>query len=380
MEAQTQAPTNHLYEILPDGRWKIRFDHHMVNQFSICEQLFAYQHVPGPDGLVLRAKGGMSYYASFGIWWAHVMEDWYEKIHAWQDNWKAQGVSDLSLALDDKYQLKPAPTKNNLITTAVLRWFSDDMDRFALIAPQQYSKFCGGFLQIQLPDGTTKKFPSGAVDFASQYYDYSMNMNDFTNWKVIAVESTFGLEGDVVVAESPNVVVAYQGRPDLMVFDEHQGCIEPVDDKTTGRMDEDFTTKWKPNAQITGYAVAAEELCKQLKIDTKVRSCVINGAARDIPTEKPRNGGPPKPRFQRVRIPYTDYDLDTWKAQMVRKAERLRYCIEHDAWQWRESACHFQYGSGCEYLNICSKGSEQDKLTVINSHYQRVPPWTPKGE
>lgn len=355
---------NNLYQILPDGRWRIKFDAHMIGDFGTCETLFNFKHVPKEDheGQVLRQRGGYSWYATFGIWWAHVMEDFYFHI---------QGAQAPDL-------VKPEPpTEGDLIRYATKWWLTDDMDRFALLAPKNYEKFSQGYIGLEFA-GKQIKFPVGAVHFAQGYWQYYQSMRDFDNWRVIATESTFGTSGDVIIGQTAKVVVAFQGRPDIVIYNNSKSWIEPVDTKTTSSISSDFIDSWKPNAQLTGYCVAVHELCKQLKIETpEISHCVINGAARDIPAVKPRDGGPPKPRYDRIRISYSSDELLEWQEQMVIRAERLRYAIEHNKFMRRESACHNQYGHPCEYREICNKDLK-DRETIIKGGYEWKEAWTPK--
>jgi hypothetical protein len=360
--------TSNLYSILDDGRWKIRFDHHMISNFSTCEQLFNYRHVPRlvqvagsaePQPKVLHLKGGFSWAATFGIWWAHVLEDFYNHVERSQKN------------------NEQPPQKGDLIKYAIRWWMKDDMDRFALTAPTQYTKFAIGYIQVDL-DGRPVKFPQGAALLASQYYDYTLALQDFVNWKVIATESAFGVLSDVIVAENDSVVVCYQGRPDLVVYDVQKNLVKPVDHKTTSDVNGDFVNNWKPNAQLLGYEVSVQELCKQLKIDTIVDKCIINGIARDIPSLKPKDGRV-KSRFRRINVEHSASEIAEWRKQMLARAVRLRYCIENDEWIWKESACHNQYGYPCEYKEL-ERRSPEDRLITIHHGYEYVDPWDVRGK
>jgi len=357
---------NNLYSILDDGRWKIKFDHHMISNFATCEMLFKERHVPvmitdkvDTSPKVIHLKGGFSWAATFVIWWAHVLEDFYNHMERSQ-----------------KHNEQP-PQKGDLIKYAIRWWMKDDMDRFAITAPTQYTKFAVGYIQVDL-DGRPIKFPHGAALLASQYYDYTLALKDFENWKVIATESAFGVLGDVIVAEDADLVVCYQGRPDLVIYDVQRNLVKPVDHKTTSDVNGDFVDNWKPNAQLPGYEVAVQELCKQLKIDTVVDKCIINGIARDIPSPKPKDGRV-KSRFRRVNVEHSASELVEWRAQMLARARRLRECITRNEWIWKESACHNQYGYPCEYKEL-HRRSPEERPIAIHHGYEYVNPWDVRGK
>lgn len=359
----------HLFTILKDDRWKIKFDHHMINDFGVCEAMFQLKHVPqleGPfAGKILKAKGGFNWYATFGIWWAHVLEDFYTQLELAQKN---------KVVVNDSPAVS-YPTKGDLISYAVKWWRKDEMDRFQMMAPDFYAKFAGGWIQMDY-EGKPYSFPHGAVLLASQYFDHYEMYQDATRWKIIGTEVTFGTAGDLILGETDKVVLAYQGRPDLVVYSEEYQKVCPVDTKTGGAMDRKWREQWKPQAQMPGYAVSVQKLCDELGIKQKVDVVIINGASRDIPSTPREKGKSPLPRFQRVKLDYTESELAHWKRQMLIRAERLRYCIENDAWMWRESACHNQYNHPCEFREIHNHPPEQQRF-MIQSNYVYDTPWSP---
>lgn len=345
----------HLYEILPDGRWKLRFDHHQIEGFARCEQYFKYRHVDQ-----YRHKGGMGWYAQFGIWFAHVLEDYYKDMRSRQEQ-----------------KIGPS-TKGDFIVTAIKRWKSDDMDRYALMAPRQYETFAQGYVGMTMGQGQMIKVPVGAVNLAAGYYDFSENRQDFTRWRIIAAEEHFGINDEVKIAENDKVVVCFQGRPDIVVYDNHEHELQPIDTKTTGEIDASFRFSWKPHAQILGYVVCVQELANQLKIDTKVRKCVINAISRNKPADTEK--GRLKSRYDRVVVPHSDFEIENWQRQMLAKAMRLRYCIENDEWMWRETACHNQYGYPCDFRDVDNKKSQEERNMILASVFEKVTPWTAKGD
>jgi len=332
----------------------MKLDNLFLNDFSICEQLFKYRHID-----CQRLKGGRSWYSTFGIWWAHVLEDIYKETGSRQE----AGLG--------------PPEKGDFIAAAVRWWLKDDMDHFALVAPKQYQAFAVGYVSVNI-NQRQFKMPVGAVNIAAQYNDYYTRMRDFENWRIIATESTFGLKQDVIVGENDEVVVAYQGRPDIVGFDKGKQLLEPADNKTTAKIDGDFSEDWDTNPQIKGYVVAVRELAKQLnlKISEPVNSCLINGAARDEPSKNPKDGIV-KQRFTRIRVKFDDELLDEWRHDLVAKASRLRHCIEHNEWIWRTSACNYQYGHPCEYRSVDSL-TPANRPLLFKSHYTIVEPWSPQ--
>jgi len=312
-------------------------------------------------------KGGRSWYATFGIWWAHFLEDVYKDVSSRQSA-----------------KLEP-PEKGDFISAAVRWWLRDDMDHFALVAPKQYQAFSMGYVGVSVSKARAMKMPVGVVNIAVQYHDYFTRMHDFDNWKIIATETTFGLNSDVVIGENDKVVVYYQGRPDIVGYDVGKGLLEPGDHKTTSSVTGDWESDWATNSQLKGYVVAVRELAKQLRssgrcpwlpVETEIKSCLINGAARDEPTKKPKDGIV-KPRFNRVRQKFSEELLTEWRRDVVEKAARLRYCIENNVWTWKNSACNYQFGHPCEYRTPDSM-SPSDRPALFQSHYTTVEPWTPE--
>lgn len=348
---------NHIYKVLPDGRWLVKFDAHMLKDWMTCATYFNISHIPDEVGKVYRRRGGFGWPATFGIWWAHVLEDLYNH---------------LMLA-----QKKTAtfPTLQDLVRYAVKRWQMDNMDQFAVTATKNYDKFCDGFIAYTY-ESRDMRIPVGVVTLARTYWEYYDRMQDYNNWTVIATESTFGTEGDVVVGESNKVVVAYQGRPDIIVFTKAKQRIEPVDTKTTASLSAQFAGKWKPDGQILGYVVCTQIICDQLKLNTSpIMSAVINGIARDVGPAKPKDGIH-LPRTDRLRIEYTQDEIDEWKEQRVIRAEELRYAIEHNKFPRNETACHSFMGD-CTHKEVC-KQSPTQRQKILDAAYEKVEPWSPK--
>lgn len=351
MDVQT---VKHFVEVMPDGRWKVRFDHHMIDSFKKCQLFFNYRHVEH-----LRYKGGHSWYAEFGIWWASVLEDIYRDM-AWR---QANNM--------------PGPAKSDFIIKAVKKWQAMDMVRFELMAPKLYTSFAVGIMGI-LVDKREIKMPMGVVNMIVGYYDFVIGRSDYTKWKVITAEQTFGIHSEVIIAENDRVVVAYTGRPDLIVYDTVNKEVYAVDHKTTGSIDNNYRLSWKPNAQLAGYTTVVQKILDDLKIESKVTKAIINAAGRNTLPDTER--GRSMVRFDRIKIEYSDLELLEWKTSILKAATDLRYAIENDSWQRNETVCHNQYNSPCEYREIDSKGSLDDRQRIKQGLYQIVTPWSAAGE
>src|SRR5690349_3242237 len=61
-------------EWLPDGRIKLRVDHHLINGFNTCERYFKFRHVD------LWRPRGFGKALSIGSWWSRVMELFYREM------------------------------------------------------------------------------------------------------------------------------------------------------------------------------------------------------------------------------------------------------------------------------------------------------------
>jgi GR25 family glycosyltransferase involved in LPS biosynthesis len=336
------------YERLPGGRMKLRFDHHMINSFNTCERLFFYKHFPNAAGMILRPKGTVGWTLKFGQWWSDVMSDFYEMM--------AAGTL----------------TRNAAIVSAVKRWDEHGMELFKTLDPKKYEAFGGTSVQVEF-NGVPYPLPQGAMTMITSYYDIRAEQDKRT-WKIIATESGFGMKDEVWVGGTDKVDVYYVGKPDLVVLDENKRLV-PVDHKTTAKIEPDFDAKWKPHAQTVGYIYAVGLLAKSLGFpNSVVDRCIINGAAREEPTDKPKNGGAKRPRFKRAYPNYTWEEIEEWRREVIVKAERLRECINTGVWPMRESSCHFNYGRPCEYRAIDSI-TPGARNVQIQASYTQSPPW-----
>jgi len=335
-----------LYEVLPDGRWKFNIDHTTLQSFTTCERLFKFKHLNNA-----RRKGGFAFNTAVGIWWSEVMSDFYERIY---DNGKV--------------------TLGEAVQSAVKHWLRHDMDRFKTIAPEKYQKFGGSDIQVEL-NGTYLPLPSGAIAMASEYWTQRAEA-DSHDWKIIATESHFGVNNDLILAENNFVVVNYMGRIDLGILD-HQGRFMPVDFKTKDYVDPAaILLDYKPHPQTAGYTVAMQRLAKALGICKDVDRCMLVVCGRLTPAEPRKKGNPKKPRFAQVYVPYSQSELAEWQEQTLRKVSRMREALETNFFITKEVSCHNQFGGPCEFREVCNKPPEV-RDAVLRRDYEVILPWSP---
>jgi hypothetical protein len=212
---------------------------------------------------------------------------------------------------------------------------------------------------------------------AAEYYNAFADL-DQRSWKVIAAEAPFGRHGEVVLGETDKVVVYWQGKPDLVIWEESTGVLAPLDQKTKDHIPYNVNEIWKPHNQLAGYIYSIGAIANDLGFSNIiVDRCIVSVCAR-LRAATPKKGASQKPRFVRVRPHYSQDELEEWRRGMVRKAERLRFAIESQDWQRNEKACHV-YG-GCEFRGICSRPAGVREL-MVKSDYELVDPWSPfEGE
>lgn len=331
------------YTIESDGRYHFKIDHHLISDANTCERYFKFKHMPDAEGKVWSGRGWSSA-IQVGIWWSRVMELFYREMSI-----------EASL-----------PHQSLMEKFAVDAWLSQNMNaQFQLNDPDYYDKFGG---------------PQGALQMALEYYD-SFAAVDFRSWTIIGSEKGFGLRNEILVGEDQDVVVHYVGKPDLVVIENSSGKLLPVDHKTKDSIPGNINEQFKPHPQTAGYIFACNELARQLGLSTKdTDRCIIRVAARLRPTDNPRkqkNGAPgiKRPRFVNVYPNYSLAELAEWQHDIMAKARRLRYTIEHDEFIPRESACHLFY-HGCQFRGVCSTPPASRDL-VLRSNFTKIDPWTP---
>jgi len=347
-------PNGHFFEVLPDGRYHFRFDHHLINDFNTCDRYFMFRHMPSAvvDGTpkVYRPKVGDKFKTSCGSWWSRVMELFYHEM------------SHLERGIAPGFQLMQKFASD--------AWQDLDMERFASLPPddkqrQNFDAFGGA---------------TGALQMALEYYQ-SYALADASAWKIISTEKGFGLRDEVFLGEDDKVIVHYMGKPDMVVYDYASSEIVPLDFKTKDRIQSNVNSLWKPHPQTTGYIVAINDIIDQIQSPTlgvsikrPTTRCFIRLCARLRPTDKPRNGVR-APRFVTCYPNYSLEELEEWKKTILAKARRLRLAIESNEFIPRESACHLFY-NGCDFRRVCSL-SPSVRHVALKADFVQVEPWKP---
>lgn len=338
-----------LWKVLPDGRWEFLFDSHTVADFSKCEQYFDYRHL---QHLRSRGRGGAA--MNIGSWWSRCMEYLYSHLKNAQDKIELAPLTDHHLN-----EVYGPPTMADALKYAAAAWSELNMDELEKTSPKAWKTFKGR---------------DGAIVMTSRYYETTFQ-HDVYNWRIIAVEYGFGLRHEVLVGENDQVVVYYMGKPDLVVLSKGDDQLMPVDHKTTDYIKGDTQKKYKPHPQTVGYIYAVNTLAKTLGIERKLCDrCCINVGARNEPTDKPRDGGPPKPRFTRVYPCYNPQEVEEWRQALVAKASAMRSAIEGEFFFRNESACHLY--AGCEFRGICAVPLASRNI-IIKANYDEAEPWVP---
>lgn len=401
----SQPAPGQFFQVLEDGRYAFWFDASTISTFSDCNQRFYLKNVQfAPQQL--RRKGPTHVVMTIGSWWSRVSELFYTSI--------AAGNS---------------PTKLDMLKIAAEAWVEGDLDSMEKADPKKYEAFAipiraGEFgkyfpevpslfeelyshkaaklrevahefratADINHPqtqsvidrlDAEARQLesrtalPTGPLLMAAQYYTTFAEL-DQRSWKVIAAEAPFGRHGEVMLGETDKVVVYWQGKPDLVIWEEITGVLAPLDQKTKDHIPYNVNEIWKPHNQLAGYIYSVGVIANDLGFSNiNVDRCIVSVCAR-LRSADPKKGAAPKPRFVRVRPHYSQDEIEEWRSGMVRKAERLRYAIESQDWQRNEQSCHV-YG-GCEFRGICSRPQGVREL-MVKSDYELVEPWTPfEGE
>jgi hypothetical protein len=337
------------YEILPDGRFKFRIDHHTINDHNTCDRYFKFRHMTDDAGLVWGSKT-LNIKIALGSWWSSVMEYLYHGM--------AYGE---------------LPSEHHVYKYASDAWAEHDMERYKTQDQKSlevYEKFGG---------------PDGARLMALEYYQ-AFAQAHYTQWQIIGTELGFGWKDELPLGEDDRVVVYYGGKPDLVILDKSQNMIMPLDFKTKDSVPGNVSVMFKPHPQTAGYIFAVSKLIEQLKamyqtdgnrVIPDVRQptkCVIMMCARFRPTEKPRDGVR-KPRFCPVYPNYTADEIEEWRLSVMEKCRRLRDSIERSVWTPRESACHLFY-NGCMFRRVCSVPANV-RETTLRSDFVKIDPWKP---
>jgi hypothetical protein len=334
------------YEVLPDGRYKFRVDHHTINDFNTCDRYFSYRHLPDANGQVWGGKS-LNMKIALGSWWSSVMEMFYHNM-----------------------VFGELPSEHHIYKFASDAWALHDMDKYKTQdqkSAEIYEKFGG---------------PDGGRLMALEYYKAFASAH-YTQWQVIGAELGFGWRDELPLGEDDKVVVFYGGKPDLVILDKTQNMIMPLDFKTKDNVPGNVSVMFKPHPQTAGYIFAVSKLLEHAyqlgsaminnppKAPTK---CIIMMCARFRPTDKPRDGIR-KPRFVPVYPNYTADEIEEWRLSVMEKCRRLRDSIERSVWTPRESACHLFY-NGCQFRRVCSVPQNVREAT-LRSDFVKIDPWKP---
>ena len=220
MVVDTRVQPGTIYEVLPDGRWAIYLDATMCGTFGVCPQMFKYSFIDS-----ISPKGDRPFVRDLGSWWSEVMESIYKAVY-----------SGIRL------------TSEQIIQQATFVWNSNDMNALEQLHPKTFKSFGGMY---------------GALRLVAEYATRQLPI-DYSTWKIVAAEASFGRNREVCVGENESVVLYWMGQPDLFVI--MDGRLVPVDHKMVQTITRDLHTKYKPHIQMPGYIIAAQALCRSLDI------------------------------------------------------------------------------------------------------------------
>jgi hypothetical protein len=335
------------YEILPDGRYRFRVDHHLINDFNTCDRYFNYRHIPdNTDGCVWGLKS-LNIKIALGSWWSSTMESFYHEM-----------------------TFGTLPSEHHIYKFASDAWTEHHMEDYKNSddkTREVFDKF-GGI--------------DGARLMALEYYE-AFAKQHYTSWQIIGTELGFGWKDELPLGEDDKVVVYYGGKPDLVVLDRSQNMIMPLDFKTKDSVPGNATLLYKPHPQTTGYIFAVSKMIdliqgkyphEEQRLIKRPTKCIVMVCARFRPTEKPRSGVR-QPRFLPVYPQYTADEIEEWRQSVIEKCRRLRDAIERGVWTPRESACHLYY-NGCAFRRVCSQPANI-RAALLKSDFVRVEPWSP---
>lgn len=148
----------------------------------------------------------------------------------------------------------------------------------------------------------------------------------------------------------------YCGRADLLGSYKGRVCIR--DEKTTNRLDSNWTEKWDLRAQFMGYCWAAQQ--GGLDCDTVVIRGII------IYKEK-------KPRQVEAIKFYPKWQIDRWLEVTRRTLIEIVSAWKEGYWQYNLGDACTQYGN-CAFLPLCTIPPDQREVWTSNYLVSR---WNP---
>jgi len=410
-----------LYRLLPDGRYAMFFDSHTIGSFQECEQKGVYSVLER-----LRRKGPDRPCISIGSWWSKVSEKFYEEaaassaagvvqyvpiarmariaIEAWVEN----NMDVMAYTHPKKYEEFAMPCDAALFASLLglpgfdhamlltyqqraTRLRRDADEREVELNRNRYKGTDQNLIQAEIEQQLSidrlrveadrldklNTLPVGPILMAVQYYNQYAE-NDFRNWRIIGAENPFGGKNEVLVGEDDKVVVYYQGRPDLIVYDKQIDALMPLDQKTKDYIDYGIDLQYKPHSQMTGYVYATQTVARSLGWDRVVDRCIVSVCARKVRKTALKKGETPKPRFRRVFPTFNPQEVQEWQRTIMKKANALRRVVKtNDPIRADGFACHV-YG-GCDYRLICSQ-PEGGHGSIKKADYVKVKPWSPLFE
>ena len=333
------------YEVLPNGKYRFRVDHHTINDHNTCDRYFSFRHMADRDGRVWGSKT-LNLKIALGSWWSSVMESMYNEMAH-----------------------NTLPTEHHIYKFASEAWSEHNMEAYKNSDSEVFDKF-GGL--------------DGGRLMALEYFE-SFAKQHFNQWTVIGAELGFGWKDELLLGEDDKVVVYYGGKPDLVILDRSQNMIMPLDFKTKDFVPSNSSVQYKPHPQTAGYIYAVGEMIKQIRtlgewnvvahdVPNVPTKCIIMVCARFRPSDKPRNGIR-QPRFMPVYPNYSAAEIEEWRVSVMEKCRRLRDSIERNYFPPRESACHIYY-NGCAFRRVCSVPANIREAT-LKSDFVKIEKWIP---
>jgi hypothetical protein len=325
------------YEVLPDGRYRFRVDHHTISDYNTCDRYFSYRHMTDAAGMVWGGKT-LSIKIALGSWWSSVMESLYHEM--------TFGV---------------LPSEHTVYKFATEEWLAHKIDDYKNTEAEYYDKFGG---------------VDGGRLMALEYYE-QFARHHFNEWQIVGAELGFGWSDECFLGEDDRVVVYYGGKPDLIFINRAERMIMPLDFKTKDSVPSNANVQYKPHPQTAGYIFAVTQMLNGYKGDSVVlppTKCVIMVCSRIRPTDKPRSGVR-APRFAPVYPAYSVAEIAEWQQSVIEKCRRLRESIERNYFPPREASCHLFY-HGCMFRRVCSTPPNARDM-MLNADFVKIDPWVP---
>lgn len=212
------------------------------------------------------------------------------------------------------------------------------------------------------PPSKANKSCSNMLEALQDYFhNYGFHTDPIQPHKLpsgkLAIEVNFALplDDNLRHPESGDPIL-FTGRFDMI--GEREGELWGVDEKTTGRLGDQWYTNWPLRAQLTGYTWAAREY------GYPVAGIIIRGVA--VLKTKITHAESIQHRPQ--------WHCERWREQFIRDVRRMIHCWEEGYFDWALDTACTDYG-GCTFLknNICT--SPQPERWLSTGFEQRI--WDP---